>query len=141
MAITHVKGFAKEEEYEPIKKEFQYILDKSGLIRTITVLQHSNCTRLVSPIYLQEKIVAYCSFFYKENSQESYETDTMIIRRVSTICSFILLNEKVELETTERMKGYLFEEILNRKYQSEQEIMRKTFFINLDFTSGYCGSP
>ena len=63
--------------------------------------------------------------------------DSMIIGRVSTVCSLILLNEKVKLESTERMKGYFLEEIMNGKYQSEQEIMSKAFFIDLDFTGGY----
>ena len=35
------------------------------------------------------------------------------------------------------MKGYFLEEIMNGKYQSEQEIMSKAFFIDLDFTGGY----
>ena len=100
-------------------------------------MQHSDCCRLVSPIYLQEKIVGYCSFLYDEKDKIQREVDSMIIRRVSTVCSFILLNEKVKLESEERMKGYFFEEIMNGKYQSEQEILQKAFFIDLDFTEGY----
>ena len=57
-----------------------------------------------------------------------YEIDSMIIAGVSNMCSFVLLNEKVELESTERMKGYFFDEIMNGKYQSEQEFLKKAFF-------------
>lgn len=35
------------------------------------------------------------------------------------------------------MKGYFFDEIMNGKYQSEQEVLKKAFFINLDFSDGY----
>ncbi|MCQ6282501.1 CdaR family transcriptional regulator [Bacillus sp. EB600] len=72
----------------------------------------------------------------KENKVKN-ETDYMIIGRLSAMCSVVLLNEKIQLESTERMKGYFLEEILNGKYQTEQEIMKKAFFIHLDFTEGY----
>ena len=134
--VTFVKGMTND-EYEPIKKEFQHYLRKAGCIQNTTEIQHSHYTRLVSPIYLQGKIVAYCSFLYEGEHKFNYEMDSMIIGRVSTVCSLILLNEKVKLESTERMKGYFLEEIMNGKYQSEQEIMSKAFFIDLDFTGGY----
>ena len=134
--VTFVKGMTNE-EYEPIKKEFQQYLRKAGCIQKMTEIQHSHYTRLVSPIYLQGKIVAYCSFLYEGEHKFNYEMDSMIIGRLSTVCSLILLNEKVKLESTERMKGYFLEEIMNGKYQSEQEIMSKAFFIDLDFTGGY----
>jgi len=133
--VVIVKGVTKE-EYEPIKKEFFDRLKTEAPIQTIATIQHSEYTRLVSPIYLQEKIVGYCSFLYKEKKC-NYEIDSMIINRVSTVCSVILLNEKVKLESTERMKGHFFDEIMNGKYHTEKAIMSKALFIDLDFTSGY----
>lgn len=133
--VVLVKGMTKE-EYEPLKKDFFSIIQTEAPIQTIAKMQHSNFTRLVSPIYLQEKIVGYCSFLYKEY-KSNYEIDSMMINRVSTVCSVILLNEKVKLESTERMKGYFFEEIMNGKYHTEQAIMSKALFIDLDFTGGY----
>lgn len=133
--ILKMKGIT-EENYHPLQGEFREYL-KENAIRNIKTIRHSDCCRLVSPIYLQEKIVGYCSFLYDEKDKLQREVDSMIIRRVSTVCSFILLNEKVKLESEERMKGYFFEEIMNGKYQSEQEILQKAFFIDLDFTEGY----
>jgi len=133
--VVLVKGMTKE-EYEPIRKEFFNSLKTEAPIQSITKIKHSQCMRLVSPIYLQEKIVGYCSFLYMENKSK-LDIHPMIINRVSTVCSVILLNEKVKLESTERMKGYFFEEIMNGKYQTEQAIMSRALFIELDFTGGY----
>ncbi|MBB6446642.1 XylR N-terminal domain-containing protein [Bacillus benzoevorans] len=133
--ILKVKGITKE-EYDPIQSEFKGFLEKNAL-QYIKTLQHSDCCRLVTPIFLQEKMVGYCSFLYDVEDKLHKEVDSMIIRRLSTVCSFILLNEKVRLESMERVKGYFFEEIMNGKYQSEQEVLQKAFFIDLDFTGGY----
>ena len=113
--IHKMKGITQE-NYHPLQCEFREYL-KDNAIQSIKTMQHSDCWRLVSPIYLQEKIIGYCSFLYDEKDKFQREVDNMIIRRVSTICSFILLNEKVKLESLERMKGYFFEEIMNGKYQ------------------------
>jgi sugar diacid utilization regulator/predicted hydrocarbon binding protein len=134
--VVLLQGITKD-EYEPINNEFQCFLKNSGAIKRIIKIQHSNCTRLVSPIYLQGKIVAYCSFLYKGINRCNFNVDSMIINRVSTLWSLVLLNDKVKLESTERMKGYFFEEILNGRIHSEQELMKKAFFIDLDFTGGY----
>ena len=134
--VVIVKGITKD-EYEPIQREFQGFLQTNGPIKKITKIQHFHCTRLVSPIYLQNKIVAYCSFLYEGDNKCNFEIDSMIIGRVSTLWELLLLKDKVELESTERMKGYFFEEIINGRIQSEQEMMKKAFFIDLDFTGGF----
>ena len=134
--VVLVKGMTRD-EYEPIKKDFQAYLRKKTSIKDIAKIQHQNCTRLVSPIYLQDKIVAYCSFLYEGSDEGNYEVDSMIINRVSTLWALVLLNDKVKLESAERMKGYFFEEIMNGKFSSEEEILKKAFFIDLDFTGGY----
>ena len=136
LQITELTGMTYE-EYEPIKKEFQNVIKGDASIKKNTMIKHSNYTRLVSPIFLQENIVGYCSFLYEKDDEVDFEIDSMIIAGVSKMCSFVLLNEKVELESTERMKGYFFDEIINGKYQSEQEFLKKAFFIDLDFTGGY----
>ncbi len=126
-----------EDQYQPIKNEFQSFLKKSGPIKKITEIDHSQFTRLVAPIYVQEKIVGYCSFLNEIENKSKNEIDSMIIGRLSAMCSVVLLNEKIQLESTERIKGYFLEEIINGKYQTEQEIMKKAMFIHLDFTEGY----
>lgn len=133
--ILKIKGISCD-DYYPIQSEFKEYLKKNA-VQYIKRLHHSTCYRLVTPIFLQEKIVGYCSFLYDSEDQLQNDVDAMIIRRVSAVSSFILLNEKVKLESMERMKGHFFEEIMNGKYQSEQEILQKAFFIDLDFTEGY----
>lgn len=134
--VVLLQGMTKD-EYEPIKREFQSFLKNNGPIKRTIEIKHSHCTRLVSPIYLQEKIVAYCSFLYEGINKCNFNIDSMVISRVSTLWSLVLLNDKVKLESTERMKGYFFEEIMKGRIESEQELMKKAFFIDLDFTTGY----
>ena len=64
--VTFVKGMTNE-EYEPIKKEFQQYLGKAGCIQKTTEIQHSHYTRLVSPIYLQGKSSPIARFCMKES--------------------------------------------------------------------------
>jgi sugar diacid utilization regulator len=134
--VVLLKGIT-EDQYQPIKNEFQCFLKKRGPIKKTIEIDHSQYTRLIAPIYVQEKIVGYCSFFNEKENKIINEIDSMIIGRLSAMCSVVLLNEKIQLESSERIKGYFLEEIINGKYQTEQEIMKKAIFINLDFTEGY----
>lgn len=134
--MTEIIGMTSE-TYEPLKQAFLHIINGDLSIKKTTLIKHSNFTRLVSPVFLQENIVGYCSFLYEKDDVAELEIDSLIITGVAKMCSLIFLNEKVELESTERMKGYFFDEIMNGKYQSEQEVLKKAFFINLDFSDGY----
>ncbi|MCQ6282291.1 4-vinyl reductase [Bacillus sp. EB600] len=82
--VVLAKGITKD-EYKPIKREFQFYLENNRPIRNIIEIQHSDCTRLVSPIYLQDKIVAYCSFLFESKNKCNYDIDSMVINRVSTL--------------------------------------------------------
>jgi len=132
--IQSIAGFTPE-FYTPLQNDFiNYIKNNSAITKTI-VIHSEDVTRLASPIFLQDKLVGYCSFFYKGSKIMPNEIDFMIIGRVASICSMFLFHEKAKLESVERIKGHFLEEIING--QSRQDIMKKAIFLQLNLSGNY----
>lgn len=131
------KGISTE-NYEPIKKSFKVYLKKwNHRIDKVTIVRFENGHRLVTPIFLEEKVIGYCSFLYLNKEIITFEIDSMIIGRVSSICSVLINNEKIKLESKERIKGDFLEEIFSGKHPSEQEIRKKAGYIQLNLSGKY----
>ena len=102
--IIASKGITNK-QCEPLKKEFITSLKKWSLTK-IEIIHHGHSKRLAAPIYLQNKIIGYCSFIIETDVEEDFAIETMIIGRLSSICSLVLLNEKNKVESNEQLKGY-----------------------------------
>ncbi len=102
-----------------------------------TVVQTLSTKRLISPIFLQGDIVGYCSFFFEENEPFNFDVAIMFIERVCSVCSLLLLNEKTELESEERMKGHFLNEILSGQYEKKEDVLRRARLIQLDLSPPY----
>ncbi|MFC3884008.1 XylR N-terminal domain-containing protein [Bacillus songklensis] len=113
----------KEKKYEPFLSTKKVVTDHH--------------TRLITPIFISNKISGYCSFILTKSKAEVSEIDVMTIERVSLACSLYLLNEKNCFEATERMKGYFLDNILYGKISSKKDIIQRGNFINLDLTQSY----
>ncbi|MEH7158757.1 XylR N-terminal domain-containing protein [Neobacillus drentensis] len=133
--VLAYKGISRD-DYELIRKRFNHSEDKSRNISKVTVLSFENGTRLITPIYLLGKIVGYCSFLYESGRIPNNEIDSMIIDRLASICALLFLKEKAEIDSLEQVKGHFLEEIITGKY-SQQEILRKADFIQLDLSGPY----
>lgn len=134
--VLGLKGISIE-GYESSKKDFINYLKTNNSIINPTVTYLDNNTRLVAPIFLQDKRIGYCSFLYEDSTTSTNEIDTMIIGRLSSICSMLILNEKTKLESMERIKGHFLEEIISGKYPSKQEIIKKAGYIQLNLSGDY----
>lgn len=135
--LIGLKGITAE-SYKPIKQSLKvYLKNRNNILSKVTVVPFKNGVRLVSPIFLEEKVIGYCSFLYDSKEINTYEIDSMIIGRVSSICSMLIYNEKTKLESLERIKGHFLEEILSGKYPSEQEIRKKAGYIQLNLTGDF----
>ena len=66
--------------------------------------------RLITPIYLQKEVVAYCSFLYKDLKIQ--EVDKLILEQGALACSLYLFNERTRIQTELRMQGDLLDNIL-----------------------------
>ena len=132
--IHSIAGFTPD-FHKPLKNDFiQYLQNNSAIIKT-TVIHSEDVTRLVSPIFVQAKLVGYCSFFYKGSKITPNEIDFMLIGRVASICSMFLFHEKAKVESVERIKGHFLEEIISGL--SQQEIMKKAVFLQVDLSGEY----
>lgn len=124
------------EDLESIRYTFSEIPDKKQCHSKVGIFSFENGTRLMTPIYLLGQVVGNCSFLYQRERTPNYEIDSMILDRLASICSLLFLKEKTEVESMEQVKGHFLEEIISGKY-TQQEIMRKADFIQLDLSNHY----
>lgn len=79
---------------------------------------------LKTPIYLENKLFAYCSFIYFEPIQKE-PNDHTFLERISTISTLCFLNEKLQFEAHERMKISVLDNLITKQYDSIDEIQQK----------------
>jgi PucR family transcriptional regulator, purine catabolism regulatory protein len=124
------------EDFESIRETFYEIPDKKQCHSKVGIFSFENGTSLMTPIYLLGQVVGNCSFLYERDRTPNYEIDSMILNRLASICSLLFLKEKTEVDSMERVKGHFLEEMISGKY-TQQEIMRKADFIQLDLSDHY----
>ena len=87
--------------------------------------------KLISPIFVEKKLLGYCSFLYMDGKSHNEEKDYLILDRFANAISLVLLNEKTRFESFERMKGNFLEQILQAQIPP-YEIIQRGKFANLD---------
>lgn len=87
--------------------------------------------KLISPIYVEKKVLGYCSFIYNDGKNHNEDKDYLILDRFANAVSLILLNEKTRFESFERMKGNFLEQILQAEIPAH-EIIQRGKYANLD---------
>lgn len=65
---------------------------------------------LITPIIVQNDVYGYISII--KDSKEIEELESSFIERAANICALHILNEKTAIETEQRMKGELLDELL-----------------------------
>lgn len=76
---------------------------------------------LTTPVYLENKIFAYCSFIY-QSPQETDRNDYLFLEKLSSILSLCYLNEKISFETTERLRISILDRLIHKQYLSLNDI-------------------
>jgi len=120
-------GIALDEARKLSNELRQYIIrdDTSDMdeIKKTTLLKiNGSHRRIVTPIYLRQKIIAYCSFLYDDSSMQ--EVDKMIVEHAAMACSLYLLNERTRIQVEHRMRGSLLEDILSKRITPDEVIKR-----------------
>lgn len=141
IVIDNGKGQIKEfenideEKLSKFNASFQMYLEKRSVYKLefIVLKDHG---RLVSPIYLQGSLVGYCSFIYPLNNEEPEEIEEMILGRLSSICALVYLNGKNAIASNERTKGILFEKIIAKDFETNDQVIRELKLLNIEI-SGY----
>ncbi|WP_227937782.1 V4R domain-containing protein [Alkalihalobacillus deserti] len=131
----------KEEEYIELNKDIRHYLKKHlyknhkhfPLFHETVRLKTGYQDRIITPIYVQKKIIGYCTFFQYKDLSSISENDVMFIERTANAASLYLLNEKTSFEAIEKMKGYFLEQILKGQYTSKEEIISRGRYMGFEF--------
>ena len=116
LELLAVAGMS-EEEGESLFRQLSQLMNnrrkrnENQLTRTIVLDDFDDYKRLITPIYLQKKVVAYCSFLYKDLKLQ--EVDKLILEQGALACSLYLFNERTRIQTELRMQGNLLDNILS----------------------------
>ncbi|MCQ6282380.1 XylR N-terminal domain-containing protein [Bacillus sp. EB600] len=108
--------------------------DVNQLTQTKVLNDFDNYKRLITPIYLQKEVVAYCSFLYKDVKLQ--EVDKLILEQVALACSLYLFNERTRVQTELRMQGNLLDDILSNQMTFE-EISKKAYYVGFQLNAPY----
>ena len=93
-----------------------------------------NYKRLITPIYFQKEVVAYCSFLYKDVKLQ--EVDKLILEQGALACSLYLFNERTRIQTELRLQGNLLDNILSNTMTFE-EISKKSYYVGFQLNAPY----
>ncbi len=104
------------------------------ITRTSIFHEFDNNERLITPIYLRKKIVAYCSFLYRDVKLQ--EVDKLIIEQGALACSLYLFNERTRIQTEMRMQRNLLDDILSNSITFE-EISKRSYYVGFELKSPY----
>ena len=130
-----------EESYLALKADMdQYIQaerkDKQLLPLGKRTIRTNLQERLITPIFVQKRVLGYCSFIYGDLKNNQPEEDYLLLDRFANAASLILLNEKTRFESFERMKGIFLEQILQAQLPTN-EIIKRGKYANLDLEKSY----
>lgn len=81
--------------------------------------------RLITPIMVRNKIYGYASFI--KTSGEIGELEHLFIERASNICALQIMNERTVIETEQRMKGELLDELLRQPNKDSYAAKRLSY--------------
>ena len=109
-----------DEQLEQIKikqQNFQY----TEKILNATYYTGNSCSKLVSPVLINKKLAATCSFFYFSPTNKDVN-DHLYLEIISTVTALCLLYEAAQFEEQERMKLSILERLIHKQYQSIKDI-------------------
>ncbi|MDR9797104.1 XylR N-terminal domain-containing protein [Aeribacillus pallidus] len=127
-------SFASDNFKKWIHQKSKYLRDLKTLKQTLFLESFSKQKRLITPIYLDRKIVGYCSFLYEEKAPQ--EVDKLIIQHGALACSLYLLNERTRFNTEQRIKGKFLDDILSKQISFE-EMTKRAYYIGFQLNDPY----
>lgn len=105
--------------------------------QNITCYSADNYIKLASPVIINKKNYATCSFIY-EKDESIDSNDYLFLERISTVIALCILYEEVQFEEQERMKSSLLERLIHNQNLRNIESYYKflPFKFQPPFTSG-----
>lgn len=90
--------------------------------------------RLITPIYVRQRIFGYCSMIF--NEREIKEVDKMVLEQAALASSLHLLNEQTRIHTEQRIRGSFLEDILNKRI-SMAEVAKHAHYLDFRLVEPY----
>lgn len=128
-----------EEEGVRYSEQLSKVIERKGK-KDVNNMNHTilldfvDHKRLITPIYLQKNIVAFCSFIYKDTTPQ--EVEKLILEQSSLVCSLYLLNDLTRIQTEQRLQGNLLDDILTNQITHE-ELSKKAYYIGIQLKAPY----
>ena len=132
--VVAVRGIT-EEEYTQINT---YHKNKTVLNRhnETTYKKIGFIYEMTTPINLNHKKFATCSFIYKEN-QVVDDNDYLFLERLASVSTLCFMKEKISFETTERLKISVLDQLINQQHTSINEISSHLNYISHNIEGPY----
>jgi PucR family transcriptional regulator, purine catabolism regulatory protein len=118
----HVQQYNREKIQDFIEKQFS----KHVLTETEPFEIGPDQNLLISPIIIQNDVYGYISIYREGAPFGDAETD--FLERAASICAVKMLNERTAIQTEERMKGDLLEELFKGETDPANIIKRFSYF-------------
>lgn len=119
LSLKNDIDFTKSSTFETKEKA---VLEKVNQERR--TLEAGN--RLVSPIVLQNQVSGFVTLYKSDGKFGNLET--VSLERMATVCAIQMLNEKTAIETEQRSKGELLDELLMADIDTDRVRQRMTYF-------------
>ncbi|MBB6445256.1 XylR N-terminal domain-containing protein [Bacillus benzoevorans] len=138
--LTAVGGYSPMEakkfvdEFKEWVKEQQEKRKWKEIRNTVCLEISPQQKRLITPIYVRQKIFGYCSLLFSEESIK--EVDKMVLEQAALACSLHLLNEQTRIHTEQRIRGSFLEDILNKR-MSMSEIVKHAHYLEFQLIKPY----
>lgn len=118
-------------------KENADSLQYVGKKQNIACYRNEEYTKLVSPVVINKRNYANCSFIY-EQGEKIDSNDYLFLERISTVIALCILYEEVQFEEQERMKSSLLERLIHNQNSKNLESYYKflPFKFQPPFSSG-----
>lgn len=139
LELMAVAGMTEEEGHEytsKVKMSLNKGKKSANQVLTGTRVLHEfdNNQRLITPIYLRKKVVAYCSFIYRDVKLQ--EVDKLILEQGALACSLYLFNERTRIQTELRMQRNLLDDILSNSISFE-ELSKRSYYVGFQLKTPY----
>jgi len=121
-SLPHVQQYNRKKIRDFIEKQFsRRVLTKT---EPLEIVPDQNL--LISPIIIQNDVYGYISIYRERAPFGDAETD--FLERAASICAVKMLNERTAIQTEERMKGDLLEELFKGETEPTNIIKRFSYF-------------
>lgn len=132
--VDYIAHFFHESDYneeQPYNKDkIEEFIEKQCTNHTLTQTESYKIKDdqhiLISPIIIQNDVYGYISIYREGRKFGDAETD--FLERAASICAVKMLNERTAIQTEERMKGDLLEELFKDETDPANIIKRFSYF-------------